>query len=338
MTALDKFSRLEAAGIWRPDRFAQRRNVIVSVGDTSLTIFDAGDTALGHWSLAAVRRRNPGEMPAVFGPGRDAVEELEIDDPLMVDAIDKVRRAIARRRPRRGRLRMTLLLGASVIVTAAAVLWLPEAIVRQAVAVAPPAARQAVGARLLAEFERLGGFSCTALGGQRSLDRLAGRLLPGAPANLRVLPGGVVAAEHLPGGYILLNRALVEDFDSPEVVAGFVLAERHRAGARDPLQRLLEFAGPVAAFRLLTSGALPDDVYRAHVLALATTAPAAADPGALLERFRAAGLSSRPYARALDLTGETVLPLIEADPFPQGTADPVLSDGDWVRLQGICGA
>ena len=52
-----------------------------------------------------------------------------------------------------------------------------------------------------------------------------------------------------------------------------------------------------------------------------------------------AEVSSAPYAYALDLTGETTLPLIEADPYAgSATGRQVLRDGDWVRLQGICGA
>ena len=63
-------------------------------------------------------------------------------------------------------------------------------------------------------------------------------------------------------------------------------------------------------------------------------APLAADT--LLEAFSAQGVKSTPYAYALDASGETTLELIEADPFVTSPR-PVLSDGDWVALQGICG-
>jgi len=57
---------------------------------------------------------------------------------------------------------------------------------------------------------------------------------------------------------------------------------------------------------------------------------------ALLARFRAAEVPSSPYAYALDPTGETVLALIEADPWPKGPPRAVLTDEDWLRLQDIC--
>lgn len=58
---------------------------------------------------------------------------------------------------------------------------------------------------------------------------------------------------------------------------------------------------------------------------------------ALLAEFARAALPSSPYAYALDITGETVLGLIEADPMAGRTLEPVLNDRDWVQLQNICG-
>ena len=66
--------------------------------------------------------------------------------------------------------------------------------------------------------------------------------------------------------------------------------------------------------------------------------PASMPDEPLLERFAAAGVSSTPYAYALDITGESTLRLIEGDPMrSEGARKPVLDDGDWVALQGICG-
>ena len=56
MTALSKYDRLEATGLWRINPSEQRREVVVSIGDATLIISDINDTALTHWSLAAVER------------------------------------------------------------------------------------------------------------------------------------------------------------------------------------------------------------------------------------------------------------------------------------------
>jgi hypothetical protein len=46
---------------------------------------------------------------------------------------------------------------------------------------------------------------------------------------------------------------------------------------------------------------------------------------------------STPYAYALDITGETTLPLIEGDPMADRATAPLLPDSTWLRLQNICG-
>jgi hypothetical protein len=58
----------------------------------------------------------------------------------------------------------------------------------------------------------------------------------------------------------------------------------------------------------------------------------------MLAGFAQWQVRARPYAYAEDITGETTVTLIEADPFA-GTAPPppLLSDADWLRLQEICG-
>ena len=80
MTALAKYERLECDGLWRADKDAQRRDVVISFGNATLVIADNSGRPLTHWSLPALERRNPGETPAIFVPGEDADETVEIAD------------------------------------------------------------------------------------------------------------------------------------------------------------------------------------------------------------------------------------------------------------------
>lgn len=337
MTALSDYARLEASGLWRAGDGVQRRNVVVSVGEASLTIFDMKDTALAHWSLAAIERLNPRETPALYTPGPGADEELELADDTMIDAIERVRSAVARRRPRRGRLRLAIMAAALTLVLALGAFWLPDALIRHTASVVPPVARAAIGARLLSEIEALSGAACVTAGGQEALAHLSERLFDTGGHRLVVLPGGIATTAHLPGRTILLSHTLVEDFENAEPAAGYLLAEVARIRAYDPLLGLLEKAGPFAAFKLLTTGRMPAEVYANEAEAMVRAAPSPVGSATLLPMFRNADLSSRPYALARDLSGESVLPLIEADPYPQGSPRPVLRDGDWLRLQSICG-
>ncbi|MEM6897042.1 MAG: hypothetical protein AAF576_06650 [Pseudomonadota bacterium] len=198
----------------------------------------------------------------------------------------------------------------------------------------PEVTRQGIGIELLSRVGRIAGQPCSDPFGTVALRRLQSGIAPGQ--TLHVIRDGLASSAALPGGHILLSRTLIEDFDDPSVPAGYVVAERARAEIHDPLRRLLTASGPLAAFRLLTTGALPVETLDAYAETLLTTAPLPVPDEALLVAFRVHEVPASPYAFAEDVTGETTLTLIEADPF-SGTA-PVshLDDGEWLSLQGIC--
>ncbi|CUH86259.1 hypothetical protein PH5382_00166 [Phaeobacter sp. CECT 5382] len=336
MTALREFERLEAAGLWRASPEAQRRDVIISVGDATLTITDMQDRPLAHWSLAAVERANPGVFPALFHPDGDPGETLEIpqDETTMLEAIERVRHAIDRTRAHPGRLRLFSILGTLAFVGLIIVFWLPSLMQAHAVNVVPEIKTKAIGQALLGRIERVSGQACATPEATPILAKLAART---GVRQLVIMRAGVASSLHLPGGIVLLNRSLVEDFEDPAVAAGAILAERARATQHEPLAELLAAGGAMASFRLLTTGELQRetlDAYSESVLAYPR--PALADD-LLLAEFARAAIPSTPYAYALDVTGETTLGLIEADPMAGRALEPVLNDRDWVQLQNICG-
>ncbi|MGR3572209.1 hypothetical protein [Brevirhabdus sp.] len=340
MTALTEYERLESPGIWRSSPEAQRRDVTVSVGNATLVLSDQADRALAHWSLPAVERINPGKMPALFSPDPQADETLEIDEPMMIAAIEKVRTVIRKRRPRQGRLRTV---GFAVSVTAMLAfgfLVLPGVVLEHTANVVPLVKRQEIGRSLLGRISALTGGECRTTTGAQALSRLAARLSSGeareTPRTLMVMRGSVPGALHLPGGLILLDRSLVEDYDDPEVAAGYVLREMLKSERRDPLVEMLRSTGLVTTLRLLTTGQVSDDTLQAYAQELLTQPSAPVPDFPLLAAFGKAGVASTPFAYALDVTGETTLPLIEADPMQDKSAKPLLGDSDWVRLQDIC--
>lgn len=335
MTALKEFERLEAAGLWRADPEAQRRDVIISLGDATLTIASMNDRPLAHWSLAAVERANPGEFPALFHPDGDPGETLEItqDETAMLEAIARVQNAIGRSRAHPGRLRAVSILGVLALVLALIVLWLPGAVTRHAVSVVPEIKRKAIGQALLGRIERVSGPACATPEAAPILRDLAQRT---GVRQLAILRSGIPGSLHLPGGIVLLNRSFVEDFEDPAVAVARSWLNA-RAEASDPMHELLQAGGVTAAFKLLTTGDLDRSTLDAYSEAtLASPRPAVPDQ-VLLAEFARAALPSSPYAYALDITGESVLGLIEADPMVSRELQPVLNDRDWVQLQNICG-
>ncbi|WP_417728749.1 hypothetical protein [Roseovarius sp.] len=341
-TALTKYERLEAAGLWRPNPDAQRLDVVVSVGEATLTITDMRDRVQAHWSIAAVARANPGQRPAIYHPDGDPGETLELADneTEMIAAIEKLRGVVARQRPRPGRLRLVGVLTSIAAVAALVLFWLPGAARQHALGVVPMVKRVEIGQVLLGHLQRVTGPVCDGPGGAAALGQLARRLplRSGGVAQFRVVRGGIEGALRLPGGVILINTNLVEDHTEPDVVAGHIIAAYLRAEAHDPLSHLLEEGGLSASLRLLATGVLPDEVLRAHAERLMTDPPEQVPPEAMLAGFAHWQVRARPYAYAVDITGESTVELIEADPFA-GTAPPppLLSDADWLRLQEICG-
>lgn len=335
ITALKKFQRLEAAGVWRATADAQRRDVIASIGEATLTITDLQDRPLAHWSLAAVVRQNPGQLPALFSPAGDADETLEIgaDETTMLEAIDKVHAAIERARPRPGRLRLFGGLGVIAVLGTLAVTWLPNALQRHALSVVSDINRKAIGQALLGRIERLSGQACISPETLPLLDRLATRT---DVRKIVVLRQGVATSLALPGGIYLLNSSYFEDYEDPAIVAGAILVERGRAKAEDPLLSLLSVGGLPAAFHLLTTGELRRETLDAYAEYALTEPRPTLNETAILAEFSQSSLPSSPYAYALDITGETTLGLIEADPLANQDVVPLLNDQQWVQLQNIC--
>lgn len=338
MTALKQFQRLEATGLWRPDPDAQRREVIVSLGDATLTMSSTSGDILAHWSLGAVTRANGTQVPAIYHPDSDPGETLELpaDETEMITGLDRVLRAIDRRRPRPGKLRFYLT-GAFVVgLAAGAIFWLPDALERYATTVVPPVKRAEIGAKLLTHITRLTGQPCNTPDAREPLKRFSQRVQPSG--SVVIVPGGGFTSTHLPGAIVLLHRRVVEDHEDPDVAAGFALVEAARARASDPLAELLDWAGLAASLQLLTTGSLPDFALADYAEYIMTRPARLPDAAQLLPAFAQAELRSTPYAYALDITGESTLALIEADPMRATGSRTVLSDADWVRLQGICGS
>jgi hypothetical protein len=338
MTALKKYQRLECSGLWRENAQGQRREIIANLGDTSLVLSDPkNEMALAHWSLPAIKRQNPGEMPALYGPGNLDGETLEVSDTDMIAALETVHAALRAARPRPGRLRNALLGVVASAVVAIGVFWLPDALVQHTASFLPSPTRLEIGRNALNDLTRLTGQPCAAKSGQAALTKLSNRLFgETSGVEIIVLRTGLSVAQNLPGQLVVLPEALLAEQDGPDTAAGFVLAAHKSAELTDPMVPLLRHAGIIATFRLLATGALPAEAVAGYAESfIASPAPPPSD-AILLAQFEVAGLATTPYAYARDPSGETTLNLVEADPFSNVVPPALLPDGDWVSLQDIC--
>jgi len=339
MTALEKYARLEGPGVWRAGPQAQRRDVVVSLGESSLILTDSRSTqALSHWSLPAVQRMNRGASPAVFAPSAEAGgESLELEDPLLIEALETIRAALSPRPPRRW-LRLGLLGGLAALVVAG-VIWLPGVLVERTAAIIPEAARAQIGADALADLtiSAAGQRVCADPEGRQALTLLRNRVL-GSDWRVVVVAGmpGFQAA-HLPGRLVVLGDDLVSRLDSGEALAGWLLAEAQAASARDPLLDALHHAGTRATATLLTTGALPESALEGFVMRRLAMPPAVPQAAALGEAMDALGISPVAYALSLTESQAALIQDLADRPVAAGrTSGRILSDGEWLTVQSIC--
>ncbi len=338
MTALKKYLKLESPGLWRDAPQDQRRNVVVSFGEASLILSDPKtDLALSHWSLPAVERRNPGDLPALYAPGPDAAETLELDDADMIMALETVQSALATRRPRPGRLRGTLLVTSTLAVLGLIIFWLPGVLVAHTAAVVPAAKRAEIGELALRDVIRLTGTPCAHALGQKAMAELSERLF--GPLNtpiLLALRDGEIPALHLPGDVVLLSRSLFDAQNGPQAAAGAALVEQARSQVRDPLIPVLQHAGLIATVRLLTTGNLPEGAMDGYGEVVLQAAPLAIPADILIASFGRAGVPTTPYANTLLATAPDTGALIVGDPYAKTPAPPLMEDEAWISLQAIC--
>ena len=335
MTALDKYVRLESDALWRAAPDAQRRDVVLSFGDATLVIADGAGRPLAHWSLPALIRQNPGEIPAIYAPDEDGSELLEIADDTMVEAIEKVREALAKSHPRPGKLRLWLTGGLILVTLLLAIFWLPGALTRQTLAVVPQPKRLEIGRAMLGAVQTETGTPCRTVAGRQAADALALRLF-GAdrPVRIVILPDLAAGAITFPGGLIALDSGILRAADDPAVAAGYVLSSQAAIPEGGPLAKVLQQAGLGTTLRLLTTGDIPADILQDAAQAMLSE-PANSNPDALRSLMATAQVPQAPYLAAVDIqTGS--MPEIGPDPLA-GTVPPlILTDSDWVALQNIC--
>lgn len=339
MTALEKYARLEGPGVWRAGPDAQRRDVVVSLGEASLVLVDPRSSkAIAHWSLPAIHRLNRGTSPALFAPAPDNNgETLELEDPLLIESLDTIREALGPRPPRRW-LRFAMLASVAALAVAGAMI-LPGVLIDRTAAIVPEATRTSIGREALEDLtlsatsQRL----CTNPEGRQALTVLRNRVL-GSDWRVMVVAGipGFQAA-HLPGRLIVLGDDLVSRLDSGEALAGWILAEAQAHEAEDPLLDALRHAGTRATATLLTTGALPESALHGYATRRFLRSPAEPSAEALGAALDDLGIAPTAYALSLGAGQMGLMQALADRPVSAARgAGRILTDGEWLTVQAIC--
>ena len=166
--------------------------------------------------------------------------------------------------------------------------------------------------------------------------KLSARLFPGERGGIRVISGLGVPSAHLPGGLVLVDRDLVVQQDSPEVLAGYVLMERTIMALNDPLARLIREGGTGATFGVIFRRRIPDTELRVHAASVPYRPRHPFPEAELLDRFREAGFPSTPFAHSLHGADGLSEAISAGNPLEGGVYSPLLTDGEWLGLQAAC--
>ena len=267
-TALHGYDRLEAPGLWRPGWNEDRQPVIVSLGEATLTLSDAGGP-LAHWSLPAVRR--VGEDPPLYAPadaggeGDPEGETLEVEDAAMNEALDAILRSLAAD-PQGGRGRLAAALAAAALLLGLAAWAGPGLLRSQAADGLSDAERAGLGERVVRRMAREAGRPCADPFGEAALRALAVAALGEDAPRVWVLPDGPDGGSApVPGG-IVLSAAAVEAAEAPRDVAARLAAEAARGP--DPVEALLAGATLGELARMMVAPEVPDALVRRHAAAL----------------------------------------------------------------------
>ena len=334
MTALEQYDRLEATGLWRETKTSQNIEVLVSFGNASLILSDFTGNPLTHWSLPAVTRLNKGKTPAIYSPNSYGIETLEIDDETMVIAIEQVRKTIKSRRPRKGRLRILTFVTTLLVISLLAIFWLPNILIQHTSSLVYAEQRKQIGFQLIDHISKFIGPHCVTDSEINPLLQLESRLFPNSDIRIYVFSGGIKSAIHLPGRFILLNQFIVEDFETPDVVAGFSIIEKIKMDRHDPIEQLLSYAGTRAVLRFLTTGRLNQITLEQYARYILSLEPITLETELIISEFESRDVNLAPYAYAIDITGESTSELIEHNKSFENRQ--ILTKQEWLNLQSIC--
>ena len=87
MTAIKKFSRLEAKAVWKENNNIHPKSVIVSFGKSSIIISDENAFPLDHWNFNSIIVISKSKENTIFSQDSNKVETLIIEDDEMINAI-----------------------------------------------------------------------------------------------------------------------------------------------------------------------------------------------------------------------------------------------------------
>lgn len=251
MTAIEKYTRLEALGQWKESPDHPAREVIVSFENATLVLSNLDEKPLCHWAMAATFRISLDGSKAIYTPDTEGFETLEIDDAQMVDAIAQVSSATATGQTRTPWLRWVFLLlfvGAITAIAFAA----PTLLRGQAVRMTGPESARKLGTDMIST---LGVQICREPRADAARELFLSRVFPDANTVL-IFAKNQPQSGSFPGGVVLIGGQTLQQLQSPDGLADLVTTLNNRSN--DRVEQLFKTSSLKELFDYITSGKLSD--------------------------------------------------------------------------------
>lgn len=252
MTAIDKYTRLEALGQWREGPDAPLREVVVSFGNATLLLSDLDENPLCHWAMAATFRLSLDGAKAVYTPDTEGFEILEIDDAEMVVAIAQVSRAAVNTK-RRTPWSRWVFFGFVVVIVAAVFYATPSMLQSQATRMTGHESARKLGTDMVAT---LGSDICREPRAGVVRELFQSRVFPDGRTLLLIVKNQPRASA-FPGGVVVIGEDTLQAMQTPDELAR--LTSTLFAQNEITLTQLFEASSPRELFKYITSGQLSDE-------------------------------------------------------------------------------
>ena len=239
MTAIKKYTRLEATGFWKESTKSEQIEVLINFGKTSITLSDYEDNPLTHWSLTAIKLVSQSQFDAIFSTDLENGETLKINDANMIEAfLLFIHKEDAK--PKTPQLIFYLITFSFLVLSILFVLFLPSKIRSLAGSIISQPHESQLVESFINEHIREHGPVCSS----PQTDQILNSILSSVKNDISILSIRIVQAQkmnilHLPGGAILVSNNFLINASNERSLVEILEHELLKALEHKPLKTLI---------------------------------------------------------------------------------------------------
>ena len=239
MTAIKKYTRLEASGFWQESTKSQKIEVLITFGKTSIVLSDYKDNPLTHWSLAAIKLISRNKFEAIFSTDLENGETLKINDLNMIEALilflDK-----EDTKPKRSKFLYYFISIILIILLMFFVLFLPSKIRNLSQSIISPTHEMQLVEPFIDQHIAKNGSICSSPKTDKILSSiLTLKTRDISNLSVRIVRNQKINVLHLPGGLILISNDFLINASNEQSLVEILKQESLKALERKPLETLI---------------------------------------------------------------------------------------------------